>query len=481
MGIYNFHTWLREKYPGSYISIKNNSIYEYIYIDVNFILHNSIYGCKTENDFVRKLYLQLDIIFTNFIATKKIFFSLDGPSSFAKIILQRKRRSNTSNKTNGDTISSLYITPGIEPMKRIETYLKSYVDKLKTKYRFINPDTYMSSSNIPDEGEIKICNEVIKNGSSNLNHKHLIIGNDSDLIVLSMGMKPIYNINILVRGKAENELISLTKLLLLHCKTINRLDKIENLSISTLRDDFVVISIMMGNDYLPKLGYVKHDKLWKIYYDLIKSLHENETLMNNDYTFNSDIMKKFMYNAYNSLSKGFKKVKISTYNEIRSKSYLEGLLWCLKMYQIGKCPQYNYSYIGNMAPHPYELLFHMHAEKEISLKESNYQPIPAEIYSLIIMPKNASYLIPKKYHNLMNHELKYLYEIEECVKCIKYKSNIKTINKEIKECDENDLEVIKNKYKQNFNEYLCHRKTHGKSFNVDDINKIIEVANKIKI
>ena len=193
MGIYNFHTWLREKYPGSYISIKNNSIYEYIYIDVNFILHNSIYGCKTENDFVRKLYLQLDIIFTNFIATKKIFFSLDGPSSFAKIILQRKRRSNTSNKTNGDTISSLYITPGIEPMKRIETYLKSYVDKLKTKYRFINPDTYMSSSNIPDEGEIKICNEVIKNGSSNLNHKHLIIGNDSDLIVLSMGMNKYFS------------------------------------------------------------------------------------------------------------------------------------------------------------------------------------------------------------------------------------------------------------------------------------------------
>ena len=487
MGIDNFHTWLRQKFPGSYIPIKTNNIYEYIYIDVNFILHNSIYGCKTENDFIKKLYLQLDIIFANFIATKKIFFSLDGPSSFAKIILQRKRRTMTSDKVNKNAISSLYITPGIEPMKRIETYLKTYVDKLKTNYRFINPDTYMSSSNEPDEGEIKICYEVIKNGLSNLNHRHLIIGNDSDLIALSMGMKPIHNINILVKGKSENQLISLTKLLQLHCKNINRLDKIEKLSISTLRNDFVVISIMMGNDYLPKLGYVKHEKLWKIYYDLIRSLHENETLMNDDYTFNDCIMKKFMFNAYNSLSNGFKKVGVDTYNDVRSKSYLEGILWCLKMYQTGKCPQYNYSYIGKIAPHPYELLFHLHAEKEITLKESNYQPIPAEIYSLIIMPKNASYLIPKKYHNLMNHELKYLYEMEECVKCIQYKLNIKTINRQIKECNEtnetneDEVNIIKDKYKQNFNEYMCHRKTHNKCFNANDINKIIELANKIKI
>ena len=332
MGIYNFHTWLREKYQGSYVQIKNNNIYEYIYIDVNFILHNSIYNCKTENDFIRKLYLQLDIIFTNFIATKKIFFSLDGPSSFAKIILQRKRRSDTSNKINKNAISSLYITPGIEPMKRIELYLRKYIDKLKTKYRFIQIETSLSSSNEPDEGEVKICNEVIKNGSSDLNQRHLIVGNDSDLIVLSMGMKPIYNINILVRGKAENELISLSKLLQLHCKTINRVDKIENLATSILRDDFVVISIMMGNDYLPKLGYIKHDKLWKIYYDLMKSLHNNETLMNSDCTFNIDIATKLMYSAYNNLSKSFKKISLNTYNEVRSQSYLEGLYLLLKVF-----------------------------------------------------------------------------------------------------------------------------------------------------
>ncbi len=484
MGIYNFHAWLRQRFPGSYIQIKENNIYEYIYIDINYLLHNSIYGCKTEKDFINKLYMHLDVIFTNFIATKKIYFSLDGPASFAKILLQRKRRTENSNKIDENTINSLYLTPGIEPMKRIEEYLKTYLNKLKTNYRFVKPEVYMASSNEPDEGEVKICNQVIKNGVNNLNHRHLIIGNDSDLIVLSMGMKPIYNINILVKGKSENELISLTKLLQLHCARINRTDTITNLAKSNLRDDFVVISIMMGNDYLPKLGYIKYEKLWKIYYDLMLSLHENETLMHDNCMFNYDIFKKFLHNVYSNLPNSCKKVTLNTYDEYRSQTYLEGLLWCLKMYQQGFCPQYDYAY-SCISPHPYELLFHIFSEKEqICLKKSNFPPIPSKVYPLIVMPKKAAYLIPKKYHNLMNNELKYLYEMEECNICINYKVKFKEINKQIKEIkvvDENNdkIEELKDNYKQIMNNYMNHRKNHKNKFNTDDIYKIIEIANSI--
>jgi 5'-3' exonuclease len=98
MGIKNFHQWLHEKFPTAFIPIKNNNIYEYIYIDLNFILHNSIYSCRTEKEFMNRLKNNLDIIFSNFIATKEVFFAIDGPSSFAKIMLQRKRRLNNTNK-----------------------------------------------------------------------------------------------------------------------------------------------------------------------------------------------------------------------------------------------------------------------------------------------------------------------------------------------------------------------------------------------
>lgn len=493
MGIYNFHTWLKKNFIRSYISIKENNIYEYIYIDVNYVLHNSIYGCKTEKEFIAKLYMRLDIIFSNFIATKKIYLSLDGPASFAKILLQRKRRIDRSSKIDENIINSLYLTPGIEKMKRIENYLQIYLNKLKSSYKFINPEVILASSNDPDEGEIKICKQVMENGKNNLSHRHLIIGNDSDLIVLSMGMKPIYNINILVRGGSENELISLTKLLHLYTKRINRNDVIENLTNSNIRYDFVIISIMMGNDYLPKLGYIKSDKLWRIYYDLMISLHDDETLMNDNFTFNYDILKKLLLKIYNNLSKSCKTVTLNTYDGERAQIYLEGLLWCLKMYQQGTCPRYDYIYDFN-SPHPFELLFYTFAEPQITIKESNAKPIPAKVYPLIIMPKKAMYLIPKEYHSLMNNELSYLYESEECEVCASYKNTFKDINKKISiaeaskpDPDNDEINKLKNNYKEKMNSYMkhkqihkqIHKKSHKNNFNIDDIYKILKITNNI--
>ncbi|QKF93623.1 5'-3' exoribonuclease [Fadolivirus algeromassiliense] len=475
MGIYNFHAWLRKHYPGSYAHIQHNNIYDFIYIDVNFILHNAIYGSKSEKEFINKLYMQLNIIFSNFIATKQIYFALDGPSSYAKVLLQRKRRSQTSKKISKNVFSSLYITPGTEKMNMIEKHLVSYIAKLKTKYKFIKPEIKISLSSDPDEGEIKICKRVIDNGKDNLDLKHLIIGNDSDLIVLSMGMKPIYNIYILVKGKGSNELISLSKLLSLYAKFINRENKISDLAYSNLRDDFVIISVMMGNDYLPKMGYINHEELWRQYYKLIKSNSELTLIKNG--TFDLECARKLMFMIYNSLSPSFKKISIKTMNESRSKSYINGLLWCLTMYNTGVCPKYDYIYTGNQAPHPYELYFYLCGElNDIILPVSNSQPIPLEIYPLLILPKKAIELIPTKYHTLIDGQLKYLYEIEDCDKCTTYRSKFKILYKQIKdEIDEELVEKIKEKYKLEMAEYMKHKKIHAE-FNINDIYKILNIV-----
>lgn len=480
MGIYNFHTWLRQKYPEAYISIINNNIYEYIYIDVNFLLHNSIYDCKSDNDFIRKLYNQLDVIFSNFIATKKIFFNMDGPSPFAKIMLQRKRRQNVAKKINNNVINSLFITPGTESMKKIENYLKIYINKTKKKYRYVTPEFYFSSSDEPGEGEIKICKQVISNGKLNLNHRNLIIGNDSDLIVLSMGMKPIYNINILVRNKNANELISLSKLLECHSKYIKRDNDILTLAYDNLRDDFVIVSIMMGNDYLPKLGFINHENLWESYYKLIKIIDDNDTIIKNG-VFDVNISKKFMYLIYKSLTNSFKKININTYDYNRTQSYLEGILWCLNMYQNGECPKYDYIYTGKNSVHPYEILFHLCSDNNINIPISHIKPIDSQIYPLFVLPKKAIKLIPEKYRKLMDNQLKYLYEAEECILCSELKQNINSVNnkleKLIKESDEykdlkkkNNIEILK---------YKEHKKIHQEIINIDDINKIIKITDKL--
>lgn len=120
MGITNFHIWLKSYYPDSYIQIKNNNCYDYMYIDVNFILHNAMHGSKSFNEFLKRIHLQFDTIFSNVIATKQIYFALDGPSSYAKILLQRKRREVAGGKVTNTKINSLYITPGIRMILILE-------------------------------------------------------------------------------------------------------------------------------------------------------------------------------------------------------------------------------------------------------------------------------------------------------------------------------------------------------------------------
>lgn len=477
MGITNFHTWLRKNYPNIYLKIQDNNVYDYIYIDVNFVLHNSVYDCKTDDEFKRKLYVQLDIIFSNFIATKKVFFDMDGPSSYAKIMLQRKRRTAGAQSIVPGKVTSLYITPGTESMTRIEGYLDSYMQTIKQKYKYTTPEFVISKSAEFDEGEIKICRQVIENGLLDINCKHLIIGNDSDLIVLSMGMKPIYNINLLVKSKKNNELISLKNLISDYAKSINRSDTIDILSKSNIRDDFVMISIMMGNDYLPKLGCISYDKLWKLYWSYIKIINKDDTLIK-DGMFNQQLMSNFMLLVYKNLQENYKKISPNSYNFKRTKSYLDGLIWCLNMYQTGKCPKYDYMYYGTKSPNPYELLFYLSSEENIQIPTSDTKPIPVDIYPLIVMPRKASYLIPEKYRHLVHKELDYLYKVEECKKCHAYHESFSKTSKEMttKRLDGENYDDLKTDYSKKLKEFSAHKKTHKMDFTIDDINKILQIV-----
>ena len=483
MGIYNFHTWLRKKFPNIYIQIQDNNVYDYIYIDINFILHNAIYESKTEKDFMNRVFSQLDIILSNFIAKKKIYLALDGPSSYAKILLQRKRRSNMNNKSIKTGISSLNITPGTEFMKRIETKLEVYINKFEKQFKLLNPKIDLLSSDLPDEGEIKISKKIIDHGKNDLQANHLIIGNDSDLIVLGMALKPIFNINIFVKGKIINELLSIEKLIKHHAGTLNNFNKLDILIDSNTRDDFVIISLMMGNDYLPKIGFVQYENLWKHYYNFMKNKEDN-LIQNNTFT---QTFQQFIYYIYKSLSTGFQKINISKMDNFDcAKKYLEGLIWCLNMYKTGVCPMYDYMYIleddEKKSPHPYELLLYLSFYgNHIEILKSNTSPISSDIYPLVIMPKSGSNLLKQKYQELMNNELKYLYEGEECELCKNSKIKLNDLIKKKTECKKNknsdeNYNKLKKEFSKKYRKYLKHKKTHYNIFTIEDINKIIKYA-----
>lgn len=473
MGIKDYHTIIKTLYGPALIDPNKNNIYDCIYIDVNYVLHISIYGATNMTTFVKNIYYHFDTIFSNFIATKKIFFAIDGTSSYAKIILQRERRSKGDNSNGG--INGLELSPGTKMMRYLEKKIDLYINNLSNQYKYIKPEITISKSNISDEGEIKICNKIIVNGMNNLDYTHLIIGNDADIVVLSMGAKPIYNINILFNGGGVHGLLSLKILLELFGEMMGKNPNMIIMANNDLRDDFVIVSLMMGNDYLPKLEYVNSSRLWDCYRDYYKSC--GKTLIH-DGQFNVDNMKKFIYLVYSTMSGAHIKFG-NNINFENIKSYLDGLLWCLNVYNTGKCYDYNYAYIGSKPIHPFELYYYLFKGDVVYNK--NYSlPIDCAMYPLLIMPLSAKKLIPQKYHTLMDNELKYLYDNETCVECMKLK---KIYLNSYRKIGETKNEGLKDNYKKIYNEQLNnfreHKKIHIHKFGPTDIDKIIMLCKNI--
>ena len=164
MGIKGFHTFIKTTYPGCIVPFNNNRLYDYIYIDVNHLLHSAIYRCRNEKDFVKNLYVHLDMILNNFVARKKIILAVDGTSPYAKVILQRKRRLQVV-RSMGDSVdinkmTPLQLTPGTKLMYNVGKYLQEYTERVKDNYKFLNVEYVISSTSEPDEGEIKIFNKI---------------------------------------------------------------------------------------------------------------------------------------------------------------------------------------------------------------------------------------------------------------------------------------------------------------------------------
>lgn len=431
MGIFNFHNFIRKKYPESIIRINYQNIYDYIFIDVNYIMHACLNSWVSESEFISKLFLKFDFLFSNFLARKQIFFAMDGTPNLAKIIIQRERRANSKN------INSLWLTPGTITISNIENSIKKYLDKLKLKLKYINPEIIFCNSEIPGEGEIKIFNQL--NKINNKNNSNLIIGNDADLVILSMASQ-FENINILIKN---NQILSIPELIQAHKKLLN--------TNQDIKSDFVILSLFMGNDYFPKIYYMVFERIWNSYLNIFKLY--NSPLISNG-KFNKNILVNFFSDICYNLPIRFKKTDFLVNHNKYIKNYLEGILWCLNFYQTGFCPKYEYYYFGPSI-HPNKILLYILLNPDFDLLDipkSETKPIPTEIHPLIILPKSAMSLIPDKYHDIIQKKLDFLYEPKICKVCEKLKNNPKKL-----------------KYHKEIG--------HAPGINMDQINKITGIIN----
>jgi len=472
MGIDGFYTWIKKNYSESICPASSFNKFNHIYIDTNFLLHNSLYKSSSRIDLMDNLYSYLNSIINNFIAIQSITFAIDGPAPYSKIKKQRERRFGES--YNGH-LSPLELTPGTDLMEDIDKEMKQYIIDVKNKYKFLSPKIELISSNIADEGELKILQKILLNSNNPL-HSHLIVGNDADHVVMAMACAPVHNIFILIKDKTSRNIVSIDKFMVLqhskYCSNQILMNNIHCLKNHPFRYDFVLLSIMMGNDYFPKLYYTTFDNLWNTYKQVY--CRYNGTIINNKGLFNIHILKHFFTYLLLNIKKQFTSFDIIQYSEKDILSYLQGLLWCLNMYKTGQCSMYDYVYDGQ-PPKPVYILHFLNNYPNINIKlpTSDVLPVNANIYSLLLMPITAIDLVPKKYHKYINGKLKYIFESEICKKCITFRKKINSIKNKIKNVKNRN--ILKLRLNDTKHLYYDHKSIHH-VFNKNDIDYIVKLT-----
>ena len=250
----------------------------------------------------QRLFSYLDLVYS-FSKPETVFLGVDGPGPLAKILTQRARRMDRA-KNEGDDSSSrlpnaidtLQFTPGTTFMERLTQYLHYYAGRrvITTSDRPLR--VYVSGADDCGEGELKIFEhmrslaskeDLYKNRVDSGVKRHpmdflrrdssekskqksrcLVVGNDSDLILFSLRHSHIFDIDILKNeNDLSHDLLSVSKLrecLIEDVYGPRAASRTEEEKQSVI-DDFILISLFNGNDYIPRLRPFDFMKVWSAY------------------------------------------------------------------------------------------------------------------------------------------------------------------------------------------------------------------------
>ena len=240
MGIPFYFKMLMSKYP-AISSIRSSA--DNLFFDFNSIIHQAI----QIND-ANKTVFSMDNIFPHIISQvedvvnaikprESVYLVIDGHCPMAKMHQQRKRRYLSQN------MNSLHVTPGTHFMDDLNARLTNYINE-KNANTNANKKALcwvLSDSNEEGEGEHKIF-QFIKDHNTTDN---VVYGLDADLIMLSI----IATTHTLQRVSLLRDNVWINIELL-----INAIKKeYNNIHI----DDYIVICMMFGNDFMPPLSYLK--------------------------------------------------------------------------------------------------------------------------------------------------------------------------------------------------------------------------------
>lgn len=291
--------------------------YFHLFLDFNGAIYTAYYSktIKTEEALIANVLGYLDLIVSIYdkCKLKTLFIALDGVPPRAKIEQQRMRRFHSVkekrlnkemeeqwgdkdmkdvkfDKDKDNNIDTTMITPGTQFMYNLRLAIEKHIQK----YKHINTVIF-SSADVPGEGEHKIM-KYIKTIDYKDYDNVVIYGLDGDLIMLSLASH-INNIYLL-REKTffgsytfqvdEYEFMYLDIDALKMClldEFTNYISNVNYDNIMRLIDDYVFLTFIIGNDFIPKIPHLSVynnglDTLMKSYCRLYN--HHREYLIDSE-------------------------------------------------------------------------------------------------------------------------------------------------------------------------------------------------------
>lgn len=474
MGIQGFLQFIKQTYP---LAIKQhiNEI-DNLYIDLNHILHHVCYLSKDKQDLIQRTQDYILGIIKSIKPKKRIFLSSDGPAPMAKMILQRKRRLDTTKQKDLENDLSLNLTAGTAFMSNLENYLNTFSIYIKKYFKL---DTIISTID-SDEGEIKIKRQVNLYQKRYPNDTHLIYSGDSDMALLLFTCNDLSKIYQMVD---KNMIIDFGQLYETHK---NKFIGDTNISCQKIKYDFVFLFLMMGNDYLPNVSCIKIDDVWESYKSVLNDrktsiveLYTNDDNQTDEINMITKIKinSEFIHHLIHNVTKKIKPFMLKRYSSIDDTTYIkeyekytEGIYWCFMMYLSGKCTDYKYIFEYDFKPHILGVMIILMMNNTYTIKK--HQSIDIDLYGILLIPKCAKHLLSKEQNLIVeklsvNHQV--IYEEELCKTCKNYCKDLRESKNNI---DSTDI-GSKDEYNKLTKKYIQHKKTHTRlSYNlIDKIQK----------
>lgn len=433
MGIKHYYNYLITNYP-NILTKPQSTIFDIVAIDINSMLHEICSGVKTKMEFKKLLYSRLDTIIKRH-QPKLLGIFVDGQAVLAKIKTQMKRRDKYLYMDEMDiTMSSLNLTPGTVFM---DEFLHPILLEYMTLFEKTTGNKYFySPSTIINEGELKLFEWLT---SIDISNKPIcIIGTDADIIVLSLLNTPLLNVSIYY----NKQYISLFQLV----KNLSYLTPLKfNYKYHPIRKDFVLLSLLLGNDYLP------HIASFNLLFDKYKKL----LTQNVGFLFNRNGSLQL-----NNLYYLLKDLPINNgiiYPKKNMYSYLEALYWNINLYTGKVLPNYLPETNINVKTliHHFPKKFYYNMDKKLPPKW-----LEPDVFLLLLMPIVGKQLIPKRLQSYMENgsSIKDLFP-EPCQICIEFKKKVNKLKNEIQLYQEDEYKELTRNLNENYKQHLLEKHT----------------------